>query len=767
MTRAQFRIALAAGTLIAVSCLDGGGITNPEKTGPVEAGKPAFLISDAAHGGAVPGFYFLPPMVDNPVVTGDIVEGLSPIVQICRWADNRCAATVVSLSAAMAQGSSQYQTNWDTHGPNVDPGNIYRISVGIGQLLLGFADVYVVENGQYLKSVNTQEYIGLVDGRTLPIKFRVESSRPIANDDLYDVLRASTSDIAAPVVLTNDFPGVPQGVVTSFGGGSLGGAVTDNASGASVAFAGGTLTIAADGRVRLSQPTQTGLFEIGYRLRNTIGDANAKVTFRVVAPPATVADEYSVVVGDNLTVDAPGLFANDDRGFPIADMLSFGGGILGGGAEDHTVGTSVSLAGGTLTISANGGIGLTGATVAGDYTFAYRAANGIGASIANVTIHVKARPTIAVSRATLDLIALEGAASNSQIVDVTNGGGGAIGDLSVQGIAYDDGQVQGWLEATLGASTVPTSLTLRSPQAPAMAGTYGATVRLASSVAANSPSVVRVNLTVSPGPAIGVSNDQVIFEAHQFADPPPQQTITFSNVGGGVLGSVTRNIAYVSGDRIGWLITTLSGNTLTLRLFPTRTFAQGTYVASVTLSAPGADPATISVTLHVGPQLPADLHIPLPTNFFVIPDKVVSGSSVTLSGWSVENRGEGPAAATVTGVYLSTDNVITNADRKLAEVSVVALDPGRREAMGSSFSVAIPSDVAAGSYFIGILADANNSVMESDETNNSRSDALTVLESSDIVIAGGISVSPTSIGSGGKVTLSQYTIKNQGLGATP
>ncbi|HEV3048862.1 MAG TPA: hypothetical protein VGX50_01055, partial [Longimicrobium sp.] len=41
-----------------------------------DGGQPLTTISDAAHAGAVPGFYFLPPMVPNPSYSGTFDGGL-------------------------------------------------------------------------------------------------------------------------------------------------------------------------------------------------------------------------------------------------------------------------------------------------------------------------------------------------------------------------------------------------------------------------------------------------------------------------------------------------------------------------------------------------------------------------------------------------------------------------------------------------------------------------------------------------------------------
>lgn len=61
------------------------------------------------------------------------------------------------------------------NGPcTLDPAKTYRIRVFVGAAQLGFADVDVVSSGSQLKNVATDEFIGLVQGKTLPIRFRIE-----------------------------------------------------------------------------------------------------------------------------------------------------------------------------------------------------------------------------------------------------------------------------------------------------------------------------------------------------------------------------------------------------------------------------------------------------------------------------------------------------------------------------------------------------------------------------------------------------------------
>jgi len=144
---------------------------------------PEHTISDAVHSNGKPHFYFLPPMVSSPSYGGTFDGTLSPTVQICEWSGNGCSAVLVTYTMSSGPGSEtvrmstadqQYIVNWHTDQFNLDAARTYRISIRVGDVELGFADVDVVNSGKDLKNVNTNEYIPLLDDRTLPIKFRVE-----------------------------------------------------------------------------------------------------------------------------------------------------------------------------------------------------------------------------------------------------------------------------------------------------------------------------------------------------------------------------------------------------------------------------------------------------------------------------------------------------------------------------------------------------------------------------------------------------------------
>jgi hypothetical protein len=64
-----------------------------------------------------------------------------------------------------------YLVDW--HTGRLSPGT-YRVSVRLRGELLGFADVKVVGRAKDLKSIDLNQYVGLLAGQTLPIKFRIE-----------------------------------------------------------------------------------------------------------------------------------------------------------------------------------------------------------------------------------------------------------------------------------------------------------------------------------------------------------------------------------------------------------------------------------------------------------------------------------------------------------------------------------------------------------------------------------------------------------------
>jgi len=182
------RLVLIFGALaVAISCSDSdvlGPVSNDFPVAPPDGpSDPSALISDAVHDAGNSHFFWLAPMVPNPdAFNGDFDAGQSPTVRICDLSD--CGnLEIASYSMDTGPGSEtvrvvpedeHYIVNWNTDEFGVTAGPTYRISVSAGGTMLGYADIQLASNGNEVKNITTQETIGLKDGRTLPIKFRIE-----------------------------------------------------------------------------------------------------------------------------------------------------------------------------------------------------------------------------------------------------------------------------------------------------------------------------------------------------------------------------------------------------------------------------------------------------------------------------------------------------------------------------------------------------------------------------------------------------------------
>lgn len=200
--------------LILGACRDERTITKPT--------QPAFAISDGSNGGNT-HFFFLSPIVAHPTFSGTFNPNLNPVVQICQLdvaTHSSCAVAIPSPGDVQLNGSAQqYQLNWDTGQSPLTPGMVYRLTVFVAGQFLGFADVEPVSGsvGQF-KNLKTGDVFVLQDGRTVPLKFRIELGA-FGTNCVTDCAEASLTDNGGTVVTNTGFAGVqaPSGWL---GGGS-------------------------------------------------------------------------------------------------------------------------------------------------------------------------------------------------------------------------------------------------------------------------------------------------------------------------------------------------------------------------------------------------------------------------------------------------------------------------------------------------------------------------------------------------------------------
>lgn len=173
---AVLRIALAA-----VMLCWGGCDSEPSVGASHEA-----LIVDHGHGGLAAGFYFLPPIVRQPVLEGAFEAGLAPVVVISARPAWGAPTELARYTTAGGPGGERvrveadsYLVNWHTDQFGLDWTTTYRIDVLLDGRVLGFADVDVVGSGRELRMIDSDLYVPLVDGRTLPIKFFLNRCAPV------------------------------------------------------------------------------------------------------------------------------------------------------------------------------------------------------------------------------------------------------------------------------------------------------------------------------------------------------------------------------------------------------------------------------------------------------------------------------------------------------------------------------------------------------------------------------------------------------------
>jgi hypothetical protein len=147
------------------------------------------------------------------------------------------------------------------------------------------------------------------------------------------------------------------------------------------------------------------------------------------------------------------------------------------------------------------------------------------------------------------------------------------------------------------------------------------------------------------------------------------------------------------------------------------------------------------------------------------PDLIVSaftGPSTAASGQTktvletTKNQGTALAGASATRFYWSTNSSWESTDVAIGTRAVPSLAPGASSGPVTT-SVKIPSGLAAGRYYIIAMADANKTVTESSETNNTRS--ISVLVGPDLIVS--TFTGPSTASSGQTVNV-RDTTKNQG-----
>jgi hypothetical protein len=160
-------------------------------------------------------------------------------------------------------------------------------------------------------------------------------------------------------------------------------------------------------------------------------------------------------------------------------------------------------------------------------------------------------------------------------------------------------------------TTAPATVTLTPTLGSLAAGSYTATVPVASSAGGvtNSPRTISVTFTVSnAAPSIALAPTSVTFTATAGGSSPAAQTVAVSNSGGGTLSGLSVGTITYGAGASGWLAAGVSPTTApaTVTLTPTLgSLAAGSYTATVPVTSSAGSvtnsPQTISATFTVNP----------------------------------------------------------------------------------------------------------------------------------------------------------------------
>jgi subtilisin family serine protease/uncharacterized membrane protein len=156
------------------------------------------------------------------------------------------------------------------------------------------------------------------------------------------------------------------------------------------------------------------------------------------------------------------------------------------------------------------------------------------------------------------------------------------------------------------------------------------------------------------------------------------------------------------------------------------------------------------------PNIPPDLVV----SSLIVPGVGGAGSTITASV-TTTNQGNGRADASITRVYLSANSVLDVTDELLdAEQVVPELMPGLSSV--AAISIEIPEGTRTGRYYIVAMADHDDALLESNETNNTRSRPVQVgpdLDVSSLTV-------PSAAAAGSTISVTD-TVTNVGGSAAP
>jgi subtilase family serine protease/subtilisin family serine protease len=364
-----------------------------------------------------------------------------------------------------------------------------------------------------------------------------------------------------------------------------------------------------------------------------------------------------------------------------------------------------------------------------------------------------------------------GAGMSFAVIDTTKNQGGGVADPSLTAFYLSTNAVLDALDVPLGSRSVPAlgsgvastgSVTISIP-AGTPAGTYYLLARadagdtIAEGVEANNvkaqvvligADLVVTTLTLPSSVGAGVSFAVTDTTRNQGGSPADASMTAYYLSTDAVLNPADIPLGGRAVPALGAGASHTGSVTLTI---PAGTAAGSYYVLARTdaMDALVESTETNNVLSRIV-QVGADLIV----GGVTLPPGVGAGVPFTLTD-TTRNQGGGPADASTTAVYLSTNTILDGADLLLGSRAVPALGPGASH-VGST-TLTIPATTPAGTYYLLVRVDAGDTVTESIETNNGFAQVVQI--GADVVVSA--LTLPASVGTGVPFTVTDTT-KNQG-----
>ncbi len=625
-------------------------------TAPVEG--PEAQIKDAVHSGGKPHFYFLPPMVSAPAYSGTFDPTLAPTVQICVYVLGDCSTVIAQYTTTTGPGSETvrldatnqlYIVNWRTDQFRLDPALTYRVRVLVGTLELGFADVDVVSTTKELRTVNTSQFVPLLNGTTLAIKARIEQG-------VVALVTVAPSDATVVAALTQQF----TATLTDLHGNAL--------SGPAIVWASSAPAVATVDQTGLATGVTTGVATISASAAGVTGSARLTVTVSTAKSSVTTSSA-SIASGSTatLTLQAKDAAGNNLNTTGLTVVFSASGPT---GASTGTIGSTTDNGNGTYTATFTGVLAGTptsiGATINGTAvtsTLPTITVTPGPASKATSVVTTSAASVVSGTAATLTLQAKDAAGNKlttgGLTVGFTASGGtstGTIGATTDNGngtyIATFTGVLAG-TATTIGATIGGNAVTTPRPTIVVTVGPVSAATSLITTSTASVISGNTATLTLVAKDAAGNN------------EPTGGLVVAFTASGGtstGTIGATTDNgngtyTATFTGVGTGTPTTigaTIGGTPVTSTL-PTISVASGSPSTATSVVSTSAASITSGTTATLTLQVKDAAGNNLITGGLAVAFTTSSGSGVSTGtiGPTTDN-GNGTYAATFTGVLAGT-----------------------------------------------------------------------------------------------------------------